>query len=504
MKNIEHIVYIMLENRSQDQVLGWLYENDTPSNFIPSHKNEPYEGLKENTYYNCNLKGERFYVKKVPASSGQDIPHQDPYENFSHVQNQIRGGMKGFYNDYASDNWQTYWEQIMWAFSPDTLPIMNSLAKKFAVSDAYFSSVPTQTDCNRAFSLTGNSIHHSEYSGLVADVDNISWSQSFYYPTIWNVLTNNHYDTKKDWMIFYSNLNVYKHDDTQDNLIYTKSTFKKQIGGESYAEHFAKIEEFYGMLAGGSEEPLPKFSYLEPSWFGDTVGTAGNDYHPGHNVASGEHLLYSLYSKIKNSPKRDKILLIINFDEHGGTYDHITPPSNAKAPWDNPSDGIPIPDATRKGFDFTQFGVRVPLILVSPYIEENTVIRSATETPFDHTSVIATILKSFFNIPKSKWKLGSRVANAPTFENVLTRTTPRTGDDLDLPAPLSGLHSSDEIPPNDLQIKIMKRMFAHYAEDNNYSEEDINEIYHKNFNKVKTLKDFMEAAERMFAELDKK
>jgi phospholipase C len=107
---------------------------------------------------------------------------------------------------------------------------------------------------------------------------------------------------------------------------------------------------------------------------------------------------------VSQSPGWNETLLIITFDEHGGTYDHVLPPTGAATP-DKAS------DPGENGFRFDRFGVRVPTILVSPWIEAGTVFRSNTATPLDHTSVLATV-RDWLDIPADKMLLSKRIAHA--------------------------------------------------------------------------------------------
>ena len=154
----------------------------------------------------------------------------------------------------------------------------------------------------------------------------------------------------------------------------------------------------------------------------------------------------------KNSPYRDKILLVITFDEHGGCYDHVPPPTGAAAPdpWPKSRDGT---------FDFSRFGVRVPTILVSSYLQPGTVFRAPPgQTPFDHTSILAT-LRDWLNLdadPKNPFLTSPRIKSAPTLDAVLTLddTNKNTNwpditatctigdDDKSLQTPLNGLQHS--------------------------------------------------------------
>src|SRR5262249_10085217 len=134
--------------------------------------------------------------------------------------------------------------------------------------------------------------------------------------------------------------------------------------------------------------------------------------HPNYDVAQGDQLIHDVYYTLHASPAWNETLLLITFDEHGGNYDHVPPPTNATAP-----DGIP---GEYDGFDFTRFGVRIPALLISPLIAEGTVFRPASGT-IDHTSVLKTI--------EQRWSLRPLTARdkaAPSLGDVLTLDQPRT------------------------------------------------------------------------------
>ena len=130
---------------------------------------------------------------------------------------------------------------------------------------------------------------------------------------------------------------------------------------------------------------LPAYSFIEPRYFADRLlNKIPNDEHPPHNVAYGEGLIAAVYNAVRGGPGWPQTLLVITFDEHGGCFDHVAPP-RATPP------GGPTPD----GFAFDRFGVRVPAVIVSPYVRPGAVIRPPEPTPFDHTSIIATLRKLF-------------------------------------------------------------------------------------------------------------
>ena len=194
-----------------------------------------------------------------------------------------------------------------------------------------------------------------------------------------------------------------------------------------------------------------------------------NSYHPSRDLLPGEETLNVIYDAILDSPNPEEILLIVTFDEHGGQYDHVSPTFAAR-PFDeqNPdSAGDPVES---HGFKFDLLGVRVPTVLVSPFIESKTVFRSTTEVPFDSTSFLATLL-SWYDIPRDSWGLGKRVADAPTFENVLTRSTKRTDSPRFTPS-FEDRRSLADVEVSDLHARSAERITFYLGADK-YSEDEL-------------------------------
>ena len=202
---------------------------------------------------------------------------------------------------------------------------------------------------------------------------------------------------------------------------------------------------------------LPAYSFIEPritQYFTDDndPALAPNDQHPEQDVRYGENLINRIYSAILNSPLRNRTLLVITYDEHGGMYDHVVPPIQVPAPpppqpLPPPSQALPITPPDPPPFDFTRLGVRVPAVIVSPYIPAGTVYHPSTGW-VDHTAIIKTLT--------TRWNLqslGPRDAAAPDLSELLTLEQPRT----DLPQPQSWPNLPpderplDQIPANDLQ-----------------------------------------------------
>lgn len=398
LPQIKHVVQLMLENRSFDQMLGFLYTD----NGNKSLSGMPYEGLT-GVESNPDDTGRQITVFKITPDSDHPymMPGADPGEGFHNTNMQLfstdspavgqiptnQGFVVNFKNAIASDLQRgfsdtlpgTVASEIMGMYTPTMLPIMSALAKGFAVCDHWFASAPTQTIPNRAFAAAGTSQGH---------LDN--HTKTFTCPSIFGALSK----ANIDWAIFGYN-----------RAPMTRMDFPDTISADEV--HFGLFRDFQQRASAGT---LPAYTFLEPSW-----GSAGNSQHPNNDVALGEQLMHDVYYALRNGPNWNDTLLIITYDEHGGNFDHVPPPWGAVAP-DN--------SVGEWDFDFTRFGVRVPALLISPRIAAGTVFRAKRGT-IDHTSVLKTI-ETRWGIPA----LTARDKAAPDLGDVLTLATPRTDDPL--------------------------------------------------------------------------
>jgi phospholipase C len=400
LTQVAHIVVLMLENRSFDHMLGFLYADS--GNKAPS--GSAFEGLT-GTESNPDSSGKAVPVYKIEATTANAyfMPGADPGEGYTATNSQLFNNTtapvpptatnNGFVSDFSYTlGWQskesgwsilpgTVATDIMGMFTPTMLPVLSGLARGFAVCDQWFSSAPTETLPNRAFACAGTSQGHMDDK-----------TKTFTAPSIFGLLTKN----KLDWRIY-----------GYDAEPLTRMTFPDTT--DAPETHFGLFTDFQAAAAAGT---LPPFTFLEPSW-----ESTGNSQHPNYDVALGEQLIHDVYYALRNGPGWNQTLLIVTYDEHGGCYDHVPPPTNAVPP-DN--------DAGEYGFDFKRFGLRVPTVLVSPLIAAGTVFRvPANSMPLDHTSILKTV--------EQRWKLPAltaRDAAAPGIGAVLTLKTPRTDDPL--------------------------------------------------------------------------
>ena len=502
LENIEHIVVLMLENRTFDGMLGWLYERDKPERFLPASSGPPFRGLQAvnpNDFVNTALNG-TLSAKPTRGAQGFTIPTFAPGEEFQQVRTQFYGEnakpdapvtMKGVLADFVAvlkkrempeADIRRLAPMVMQSFTPGQAPVLNQLARHYAVSDAWHASVPSQTNPNRAFLMCGTSngmINNGDLEtnptakaiekivGMAIGDDRVE------APTIFNAL----HQAKVDWNVFYQTSylphkisGLLQQAPLVELLLgpipvigpavttlirqlkpfsdYLLSLTSGELGScytwrlfpqikdkiPDAASRFFKLEEFHKRARAGR---LPKFSYIEPYWtiahttvdnpvYQNLLSALGNDYHPPGSALAGEQFVKEVYtSLIANKAAWEKTLLLITFDEFVGSFDHQTadlkagvvlPPwgPNGKPPFQNP-----------EGFKFDRLGARVPTIVVSPYVQKGTVFRSPTKTPYDHTSVIATVLEALGRkdlVPQ----FGERTKAAPSFKDVLTLGKPRT------------------------------------------------------------------------------
>jgi len=417
LDSIDHVVLVMLENRSFDHMLGFLY---------PKAGN--FDGL-DGTESNLDANGNAVSVFPIAptAQNAYYFPLANPTEGYLATNDQLfssdtppasgQAANDGFVTSFARELLHPAHPldpklagavpgSIMGMYAAETLPVLSGLAKGFAVCDRWFASVPTQTLPNRSFAVAGTSLGLTDNSAHGLPAFNTS--------SVFGKLA----DVGQTWKIYgYSGRPLTSHD------------FPDTVTPGPNGEVVSGFARFQSDAASGS---LAAFSYIEPEWATHprpgappTTTQADdehnfhveNDQHPVSNLAVGEKLLYDVYQALRTGPAWGKTLLIITYDEHGGNYDHVHPPTGA----------IPPDNAIGPtGFDFTRFGVRVPAVLVSPLIPAGTILNAPSNgPPFDHTSIIAT-LRARFGIGA----LGRRDAAAPHVGAILTVDPPRTDDPL--------------------------------------------------------------------------
>jgi phospholipase C len=419
---IKNVFVLMLENRSFDHMLGFsgitgtdaVTGQKTQLNGLTGTESNSYQGVTYTVAPNAN--------RVMPVGPGHEF--LDAVEQLCGPGASYQAGSvypeinnSGFVANYAASpspgegNAHGDLGEILRGYSPDQLPVLNALARNFAVCDNWFSSLPGPTLPNRYF-LYGASSGGLDNSPSSPEMLEWEYASGFKLPngSIFDALKkrlpHSAYRIYTGcWLSMVGTLHGITGFD-----IHSFDHFEKEVAAKDYPWAFTLIEPDYGDIVGNTF-------------------TRGTSQHPLDDVAGGEKLIKQVYEAIRNSPHWETSLLIVTWDEHGGFYDHVTPP-RAVAPGDNAGS-----KHNKYGFTFEQYGVRVPAVVISPLIPANVIDHRL----YDHASVPATLEKLFGLAP-----LTQRDANANDVTPLLSLSTPRTDAPLRLPDPAPRDQTSED------------------------------------------------------------
>lgn len=376
LANIDHIVVLMMENRSFDHMLGYLSKHGDAQGVI----RQDIEGLRggeNNLLHGLNH-------NSFPLT-GTVFLHGPCHDNEC-VNNQMNGGkMDGFVRNYAprAERAGINPGEVMGYHTADQLPVYDALAREFLICQRWFAAHPGPTFPNRSYTLTGR-LTRDVYGAWLFD----NPEDAAFVPTWEKNIFDHLSEQGVSWRYSeheYCFLRLFARYTTDSNRVVDISD---------------PVRGFLASAAGlPGAEPLPAVSFIDPDFINIPDG---NDDQPPANIARGQHLIGEVVNHLMNGPYWGKSLLIITYDEHGGFYDHVPPPTNAPAV------------STIDGY-----GVRVPAFVVSPWVDRGKVSNEV----FDHTSILKTIIRRFLSAHPPD--MGERVAKANDLSLVL-RTTPRS------------------------------------------------------------------------------
>ena len=382
---IRHVVVLVLENQSFDRMLGWVRLPD------PAQK---LDGVTEGLSIPASPPdpGDLVPVSKVSTPDAY-VTDPSPGHSLDDATLQVFGQRQvpdppvptnnGFVLSYSEQPGRNKrpiglatGKTIMQCLDPNLVPAISSLAQNFVVCDRWFSSVPGPTWPNRFF------LHSATANGLLDTPETAGQLASTFFGSPYRMrsIFESLMEQGHTWKVYFDD--------------YAQTFALRNL--HRYADKFVRFEEFARDVAGGA---LPTYSFIEPRGF-SAPGWPSNDQHPPHSVLEGEKLIANIYDTLRGEETVwRQCLFVLLYDEHGGFYDHVKPPAAV------------VPDATsaRAKFRFDRLGVRVPAILVSPWVGEGV----ADHTTYDHTSLPATI-KSMFGLPSF---LTARDAAAATFDH---------------------------------------------------------------------------------------
>jgi phospholipase C len=421
---VKHIIVLMMENRSFDHMLGYSGISGT---IAGTNLQGKIEGIDpENKPSNPDNAG-------IAVFSSPDAPFilnpPDPGHDFPDVLMQLTGDSNatldptgtyptnltntGFVQDFQNQKKPPADPSIiMKAFAPESLPILNQLAREFVVCDHWFSSLPGPTWPNRFFvhAATSGGLDDSPTLPQILVSDTINGFR-FDNGTIYGLLSEH----RINWTIYAGSKfpQVLALKGIRANDIIAYDNFKTDIKNPGF----------------------PAYTFIEPNYGHFLLGNykGGDSQHPLDDVSSGENLIKDVYETVRNSGIWNETILVITYDEHGGFYDHVPPPL-AGDPGDSKN-------YTKHKFNFKQYGVRVPAVIISPLIEKNLIDKRV----YDHTSILAS-LERLFGIGS----LTKRDELANDFLDLITLEAPRdTPFNLEDALPLTPLPEDEPVVPGE-------------------------------------------------------
>jgi phospholipase C len=323
---IDHVVLVMMENRSFDHFLGWLPGAD---------------GKQAGLSY-ADSGGSKHPTHEL-APDFQGCAYLDPGHSYSDGRVQYDAGACDGWQLGGSDGTSANPGQANDAFAigyytQADLAFLGAAAPVWTVGDRYFAGIMAETYPNRFMQ------HAAATDRLVNTMATASLA------TIWDRLaqaglTGTYYFNDAPFL---------------------------GLWGSKYAAISQPFSQFLADAAAGT---LPAVAFVDPRFEDEPSGTSGDD-HPHADVRNGEAFLNQVYDAVRSSPNWASTVLVINFDEWGGFFDHVPPPT------------APIPAATAIAGDVDgRLGFRVPLLVISPFARRGFV----SHETFDHTSILRMI-----------------------------------------------------------------------------------------------------------------
>jgi phospholipase C len=373
LKQIDHLVVVMLENRSFDHMLGYL---SLPPE-LGGRGRGAVDGLTGPAANVNSYDGAEYPIHHLSQTAFKGEA-EDPDHSGRSVDEQLAEGGAGFVENFARISRARAAKLgvpvpeaglVMGYYDAEDLPVYDHLASEYCVVDRWFSSVPGATWPNRLYSMTGRA------AGSRDDVS----PPIYALPSFARYLDQHEVDWR--WYSFdpatlraadpayrLSNHHRFAFVDSRSLRIAERAVGELMEEGPSFLDDVAN-------------DKLPAVSWIDPR-FKDlrVLGPDSNDDHPPSDVIAGQDLVLTIYHALSSAPSWAKTLLVITYDEHGGFYDHVSPPA-----------------AVDEDHDFQRLGVRVPALLVSPLVarESSSMALLGGDFHFDHTSLIKTILMRF-------------------------------------------------------------------------------------------------------------
>lgn len=384
---IAHVFVLMLENRSFDHLYGLsgLYGIPPPP---------PAFGLR-------------------PGAT--DVLASDPPHEFDDVANQLAGGAMTGFPKFGGP-------AAMQGFEAGRNPVLQQLAQAGVLMDNWFSSMPGPTWPNRFFA------HAASSGGLDNSPGNVDVWQAMNSPLYSYKFQNGHLFDRllrhgQSWRIYKG--------DSFPQVLALQGMVDKRLD----RTYFRNFSDFKADMTAAN---LAAYTFIEPQYDGFNQFANGNSQHPLGSISAGERLIRDTYNSIFQNEVGSSSVLLVTWDEHGGFFDHVAPPA-ATPPGDDQSLNRARASKPRN-FAFDRLGLRVPALLISPWLPCGLGSTVFGGRIFEHSSIVRSVRETF----QSGDALTQRDATASSW-NTAFLSTPRTVPLLATrlpaasPAPVSGL-----------------------------------------------------------------
>jgi phospholipase C len=456
---IDHVVVVMMENRSYDHVLG--YRAQPPFNdgadgltqaMVDKINAAPEGPFAIRAMREAAFKSNDFGLKtRLPKSVGHethDVKQQLEKKTAGPEGHPTINSPKGFIENFeprlvlkpGETPHNVVPNDVLGYYEPLDLPFYGYLAEHYAYCDRYYCAHPGPTLPNRMYSLTGD-LQHDRYGFPIVDNntgDNFLLSRT---PTLYDMLTRKGIS----WRVYESAPSI-----TMLRMFARYATNNTDIVPLGPVN-----DPFAQLRADVANNRLPAYTAIEPAMHHHPQ----NDDHPDADMYRGQIFLQGVYNTLRSNPEVwKKTLLIITYDEHGGLYDHVVPPladfynvsiaesatstdggvgSSSEQPRDvvmsgemstsaseNPNPP-PAPPLAATAPLRVSYGIRVPTFVVSPWTKPG----KGPSITLDHCSILKTVLARFIGAEKPF--MSDRVTASQTFNAFLTEPAAR----MDVPNP---------------------------------------------------------------------
>lgn len=358
---IEHVIVLMLENRSFDHLLA--YSGIPGLTGVDPKRTNPDKNGRPVAMSNTALDR----MKTDPGHEFEDVDWQIYGTGLYPASRPIQ--MRGFANKD--------WPEAMACADPTLVPVLANLAQRFLVCDNWFSSMPGPTWPNRFFVHAGSSGGLANSPSNLRTIGSLFWSKvgfSFEHGTLFEALEK----AGRTWRIYHGD-----HFPQVCAIDTMPSVFVAS------ADRFRKTDVLAADLQKGD---VADYTFIEPNYAILSSFRNGDSQHPCATLSAGEKLIETTANAVMRSDVWMSSMLVILYDEHGGFHDQVPTPTGVTPPGD---------DATRNAdkaarspspaFGFDRLGVRVPAVIVSPWVKP----ASVSHTVYDHASVVRTVFRVF-------------------------------------------------------------------------------------------------------------